>query len=213
LRKRRVAAASRRYWSPRMYRSTPADDAHEGAEWATTKDPSLSDVERQFVENWGALAETFGMHRGLGRVHACIYIANEPPDETSIAASLGVPAEVVHDHLRELIDWGVIQVAPSGTMGTPRYLTEQDPWAFFLQIVGERHFREFLPTLHRMRATLEAARRLHVSERREVVKRDRVVRFHRFVEELSSLIDLFVRMGAKPMALVLKTLAKVAPKA
>jgi DNA-binding transcriptional regulator GbsR (MarR family) len=196
-----------------MYRSTPADDSHEGAAWATTSDPSLSDVERQFVENWGALAETFGMHRGLGRVHASIYIAHEPPDEATLAAGLATSAEVVHDHLRELIDWGVIQVAPSGTMGAPRYSTEHDPWSFFLQIVGERHFREFLPTLHRMRATLEAARHLRLADRRDIAKRDRIVRFHRFVEELSSLIDLFVRLGAKPMALVLKTLAKLTPKA
>jgi DNA-binding transcriptional regulator GbsR (MarR family) len=196
-----------------MYRSSPADDVHADADWATTRDPSLSDVERQFVENWGALAETFGMHRGLGRVHASIYIANEPPDEGTIAVGLGAPAEVVHDHLRELLDWGVIRVAPSGTMGSPRYVTERDPWSFFLQIVGERHYREFLPTLHRMRATLVAAKNLRLAERREEHKREHILRFHRFVEELSALIDLFVRVGAKPMAMVLKTMGKLAPRA
>jgi DNA-binding transcriptional regulator GbsR (MarR family) len=196
-----------------MYRSNPSDDAHADAAWATNPNPTLSDVERQFIENWGALAETFGMHRGLGRVHGAIYLASEPPDEATIAQVLGVGAETAHDHLRELLDWGVIRVAPSGTMGTPRYLTEQDPWAFFLQIVGERHYREFLPTLHRMRATIEVARRLHVDDRRASTKRDRIVRFHRFVEELSSLIDLFVRLGARPMAMVLKTLGKLAPRA
>jgi DNA-binding transcriptional regulator GbsR (MarR family) len=196
-----------------MYRSNPADDSHENAEWNTTKNPTLSDVERQFIENWGALAETFGMHRGLGRVHATIFLATEPPDETQIASTLGVPAETAHDHLRELLDWGVIRVAPSGTMGAPRYLTEDDPWSFFLQIVGERHYREFLPTLRRMRATLEAVQRLKLGDRRAETKRNRVVRFHRFVEELSSLIDLFVRLGAKPMAMVLKTLGRLAPRA
>lgn len=196
-----------------MYRSTPSDDRHADAEWANTKNPTLTDIERQFIENWGALAETFGMHRGLGRVHATIYLANEPPDESTIARTIGVSAEVAHDHLRELLDWGVIRVAPSGTMGAPRYLTEQDPWSFFLQIVGERHYREFLPTLRRMRATLAAAQALTLDNRRAEAKRDRVVRFHRFVEELSSLIDLFVRLGARPMAMVLKTLGKLAPRA
>jgi DNA-binding transcriptional regulator GbsR (MarR family) len=196
-----------------MYRSNPTDDAHHDAEWANTDDPTLWDVRRQFVENWGALAETFGMHRGLGRVHACIYLAHEPPDQTAIAADLAVPEETVHDHLRELLDWGVIRVAPSGPMGRPRYVTEADPWSFFLQIVGERHYREFLPTLRRMRATLEAAKRLRLGERRDETTRGHIVRFHKFVEELSSLIDLFVRVGARPMAMVLKTMAKLAPRA
>jgi hypothetical protein len=37
--------------------------------------------------------------------------------------------------------------------------------------------------------------------------------FSKFVEDLSSLIEVFVRVGSKPMALALKTFARMAPRA
>jgi hypothetical protein len=36
--------------------------------------------------------------------------------------------------------------------------------------------------------------------------------FSKFVEDLSRLIEVFVRVGSRPMAMVLKTVAKMTPR-
>jgi hypothetical protein len=129
--------------------------------------------------------------------------------EEAIGRKLGLPAETAGGFARELLDWGVVRLVDDDTA----FVTERDPWEFFLQIVGERHRREFLPVLHRMRATLSSARTLAGALPHEHAAKQKVEQFSGFIEELSRLIDLFVRLGAKPMALVLKTLAKFAPRA
>jgi DNA-binding transcriptional regulator GbsR (MarR family) len=173
----------------------------------------MADVERAFVDNWGLLAETFGMQRDLGRIHALIYIAHDPVDEASIARQLDLPPSTTAAHVGELLDWGVVRASENAPIGAPRYVTERDPWGFFLQIVAERHRREYIPMLERMRETLQLLRSLQNTHPWDEPVRRSIEQFTRFVEELSSLIDLFVRLGAKPMALVLRTLGKLAPRA
>lgn len=168
-------------------------------------------VEEAFVENWGALAEAFGMARDLGRTHGLVYIARSPVDEAAVAERLGMARGQAAECLAELVDWGVIQRLPDPRAGA-RFTTDSDPWKWFLQIVHERHRREFVPTLLRMRETFRAAGALEGGSAAEQTTFERIARFSRFIEDLSRLIDLFVRVGARPMAAVLKTLAKLAPR-
>jgi len=168
----------------------------------------LAPSERAFVDNWGSLAEAFGMKRDQGRVHALIYIALAPLDDAAIARRLELSDVDARRHLSELSDWGVIARDRDGS----GYTTDPDPWAWFLQILAERHHREFGPVLQAMRRTLSSLdARANTPSEREFYKR--AERFTTFVEDLSRLIELFLRLGSKPMAAVLKTLAKIAPRA
>jgi DNA-binding transcriptional regulator GbsR (MarR family) len=170
----------------------------------------VSGAERTFIDNWGRLARAFGMERDLGRAHALIYIALEPPDDATIAHQLGLPPEEAARHVEELVTWGVVH---GKTVGDTRYYaTNHDPWVWFLQIVAERHRREFHPVLHAMRQTVGAVRELDASTPASRELRHRAERFTTFVEDLSSLIEVFIRLGARPMAAVLKTLAKIVPR-
>lgn len=171
---------------------------------------AFSSAERTFIDNWGRLAKAFGMERDLGRAHALIYISLEPPDSATVAARLGVPAEEATRHVDELCAWGVVHGNTIGS--TTFYATNHDPWVWFLQIVAERHRREFHPVLHAMRQTVEAVRTLDASAPTARELRHRAERFTTFVEDLSSLIEVFIRLGSKPMAAVLKTLAKIVPR-
>ncbi len=166
--------------------------------------------EHAFVENWGGLAQAFGMARDLGRAHALIYIALEPLDESRVAERLGIPVADACRHVDELVDWGVVESQESAE--GRRYLTNHDPWVWFLRIVAERHHREFVPVLQAMRrtrATLEAVKAQTAAAAEICARADR---FTKFVEDLSRLIELFLRLGSKPMAAVLRTLAKIAPR-
>jgi DNA-binding transcriptional regulator GbsR (MarR family) len=169
-----------------------------------------TEVRGRFVDNWGRLAATFGMGGDLGRVHAQLFIEDSTMDVAALASTLSIDAEDVETHLESLIGWGVVRVIPTSYGET--YATARDPWEFFLEIVRQRHRREFMPILELVRETATLARQLGGTSTSDAT-RARVQQFSKFVEDLSALIEIFVRVGSKPMALALKTFARMAPRA
>lgn len=169
---------------------------------------ALSPVERTFIENWGAFAECFGMARDLGRVHALLFIAREPIDDETIQAHLALNWQQAITTVEELVDWGVVQRIPG-----QGYVTERDPWAWFMNIMRERHRREFLPVLQRMLDVRAAARELAKQSPAAADLTLRIERFTDFVDGVSNLMDLFVRLGSRPMTAVLRTMVRLAPRA
>jgi hypothetical protein len=81
-----------------------------------------------------------------------------------------------------------------------------------LRTVRERHQREFLPLQRSVRNVLEHARELSKTAPALRTTVERVERFSRFIDEVMRFIDAFVNLGAKPMAAVLKTVAKLMPR-
>jgi len=169
-----------------------------------------TEVRQRFVNNWGRLAATFGMGGDLGRVHAQLFIEESALSIESLASALSLDVEDVETHLEALIGWGVVRVIPTSYGET--YATARDPWEFFLEIVRQRHRREFMPILELVRDTAALARQLGGTSGSDAT-RARVQQFSKFVEDLSALIEIFVRVGSKPMALALKTFASMAPRA
>ena len=53
----------------------------------------LSSVEASFIENWGALARSFGMDPVLGRVHALAFLSTEPVSASQVCETLGLRAD------------------------------------------------------------------------------------------------------------------------
>jgi DNA-binding transcriptional regulator GbsR (MarR family) len=157
------------------------------------------------------MATSFAMDRTLGRVHAIVYISIEPIDVDSIAARLALSREYSEILVNELLSWGLIR-AVKDDGGVARYAAEQDPWSWFLRTVRERHQREFLPLQKSVRHVLEQARELSHAVPGLGATLERVERFSRFIDEVMRFIDAFVNLGAKPMAAVLKTVAKLMPR-
>ncbi len=165
----------------------------------------VEQVRYRFVDNWGRLAGTFGMPRELGRLHAQLFLADEGMDLRDLSDALGLHQDLIGLHLDALVHWGVVRAERKGARDV--FVTARDPWEFFLEIVRQRHRREFLPVLELIRDTASLSRELGGSSHA------RVEAFSKFVEDLSRLIEVFVRIGSKPMAMALKTFAKMAPRA
>lgn len=177
----------------------------------------LRALEDPFIENWGTLADAFGMSRTVGRIHALIYVSRDPIDEASIAGRLGLSRESCHDCLKELLAWGVVQVAHHYTDGTEYYSAENDPWAWFIRTVRERRHREFVPMLMSVRNVCDYAKETAgASEHRNDADIQRLARkievFTGFVDELARFIDAFAILGKGPMLMALKTVAKLMPR-
>jgi DNA-binding transcriptional regulator GbsR (MarR family) len=175
------------------------------------EDLPLIRLQDHFIEAWAKMATSFAMDRTLGRVHAIIYISIEPIDVDAIAMRLALSRESSELLVKELLSWGLIRAVDDGS-GVARYSAEQDPWSWFLRTVRERHQREFLPLQRSVRQVLEQARALSQSTPALRTTLERVERFSRFIDEVMRFIDAFVNLGAKPMAAVLKTVAKLMPR-
>jgi DNA-binding transcriptional regulator GbsR (MarR family) len=188
----------------RLFQQAPASGVHHRDGCRSTE------VRQRFVDNWGRLAATFGMGGDLGRVHAQLFIENSAMDVAALGAALNLEPEEVRRHLNALLGWGVVRVVPGGYGES--YATARDPWEFFLEIVRQRHRREFMPILELVRETASLARQLGGTNDSDGT-RARVQQFSKFVEDLSALIEIFVKVGSKPMALALKTFARMAPRA
>src|SRR5262245_47099352 len=68
------------------------------------------EIRRRFIDNWGRLAGTFGMGRETGRVHALLFLEEEPSDVAFLSRELGLAPDVVNAQLGSLLEWGVIRV-------------------------------------------------------------------------------------------------------
>lgn len=174
-------------------------------------------MEDPFIENWGTLADAFGMDRTIGRIHAFIYVSRDPVDEAAIAARLGLSRETCHASLHELLAWGVVQIDHHYTDGTEYYTAENDPWAWFIRTVRERRHREFVPMLLSVRnvcdyarETASAAQHSNDADMQRLVRKIEV--FSGFVDELARFIDAFAILGKGPMLMALKTVAKLMPR-
>jgi DNA-binding transcriptional regulator GbsR (MarR family) len=187
-----------------LFQAPPASGVHQKVGCRS------AEVRQRFVNNWGRLAATFGMGGDVGRVHAQLFIEDGPMDVPTLATVLDLDVEDVQTHLQALLGWGVVRVMPGGYGES--YATARDPWEFFLEIVRQRHRREFMPILELVRETASIARQLGGTSASDAT-RARVHQFSKFVEDLSALIEIFVRVGSKPMALALKTFARMAPRA
>jgi DNA-binding transcriptional regulator GbsR (MarR family) len=177
-------------------------------------DPHIQRVQDMFIDCWASMAGSFAMDRAVGRVHALVYISLEPIDLDMIALRLASTEAACEPHVEHLLEWGLIRIADHGPDGKPRYQAEQDPWSWFLRTIRERHSREFVPLQRAVRDVCALARQMSAAGRDDTLTRtlERVERFTRFIEEFSRLIDAFVNLGAKPMAAVLKTVARLMPR-
>jgi DNA-binding transcriptional regulator GbsR (MarR family) len=178
-------------------------------------DPKVSRIQDQFIENWARMASAFAMERMTGRVHALLYISEDPIDLSRIAYRLSSTEEACRDHLELLDTWGLVRVVGHGPNGSALYEAEQDPWAWFLRTIQQRHRRDFTPLQASLKNVLQAAKALRDATRDPAARAtyDRIERFNRFIDEFSRLIDAFVGMGAGTMAVLLKTVAKLMPRA
>lgn len=174
-------------------------------------DHRLLEVQDRFIDAWAKMAVSFAMNRTLGRVHALIYISLEPIELHTIAARLALTPELCKELVEELMAWGLIRASQAAD-GSTAYVAEQDPWSWFLRTVRERYQREFVPLHQSVREVLEHARELARGNPALRGTLDRVERFSRFIDEFMRFVDAFVHLGAKPMATVIKTVAKLMPR-
>ncbi len=113
----------------------------------------LSPAQQRLVLHWGEMAGRWGISRTAAQIHALLYFSPKPLPADAIVESLEVARSHVSNSLRQLQDWGVINVVH--LMGDRRdhFQSIQDVWQLFEILLDERKRREVDPTLKALRET------------------------------------------------------------
>jgi DNA-binding transcriptional regulator GbsR (MarR family) len=167
-------------------------------------------VETGFIQNWAALARSFGMDPMLGRVHALAYLSAEPMAATEISGALEIDEEDAAAYLESLARWGAVREVDVD--GEQRFEADGDPWSWFMHTLRERGRREFAPLLQSIREANSRAqvlrRSLHPDARKELHRIERIARFSEFVDQIAGLLETFANVGAGPVMGALRMVAK-----
>jgi DNA-binding transcriptional regulator GbsR (MarR family) len=173
----------------------------------------LGAVEAGFIENWGALARSFGMDPVVGRVHALAFLSSDPVSATEIGRTLGIDADETARCLENLQLWGAVRGVDADTDEEPMFEADGDPWSWFLLTLKERGRREFGPLLQGFREANARAQKLrpslHPGARSELQRIERIARFSEFVDQIAGLLETFATLGAGPVMTAMRMVAKM----
>jgi DNA-binding transcriptional regulator GbsR (MarR family) len=174
----------------------------------------LGSVEAGFIQNWGALARSFGMDPVLGRVHALAFLSAEAVSSHQVARTLGLEVAQASECLESLARWGAVREVGDADADEDRtYEADGDPWSWFLVTLKDRGKREFGPLLQGFREANARAQELrgsvHPGARSELKAIERIARFSEFVDQIAGLIETFASLGAGPMMTAMRMMAKM----
>lgn len=87
----------------------------------------------------------------MGQIHALLMISPDPLTADDIMAELSMSRGGVSQHLRNLVDWGVVHKSFRPGDRKEYFHSEKDVWKMALQIARERKRRELDPLIATLR--------------------------------------------------------------
>lgn len=198
-----------------------ASEAQENPmeEASTTPTPGplhdeIQSLEDRFIENWGDISALWGVSKSIGRIHALLFVVQQPLSMEEVAQRLQISHGNASTSIRDLLAWGVIHKSHKPGERKTYYEAEQDPWTWFHTCIRERRRREVLPVFDRLGEVRKDARDLAAAHDDPDVNHanERIETFTNFMDEFLALIDAFLAMGHGPLGKAMLTMAKLMPK-
>ena len=94
----------------------------------------VAETMAEIIAFWGFKAST-------GRIWSQLYLSPEPLPADEIEARTGLSAGAVSMGLAELLQWGIVERAPSGNARKKLYTAVTDVWGVVRRVIRERELR------------------------------------------------------------------------
>ncbi|MCE0483613.1 MAG: hypothetical protein LV479_05180 [Methylacidiphilales bacterium] len=167
----------------------------------------LSQARDEFVAQWGAMGNAWGINRTMAQIHALLMTSDRPLTTDEVMADLKISRGNAHQNLRELTGWGLVRSVIRKGERKEYFEAEKDVWRMFCIVARERKRREIEPALKALKACDEQTRSL---------RGEKAVAFNRqiralleFVGQADSVLDRVSRSeGSSILPLLLKMLTK-----
>ena len=106
----------------------------------------LTPTMEKFIGHWGEMGAKWGINRTVAQVHALLYISERPLNAEDLVEPLAVARSNISTSVKELQNWGLVQITHIKGDRRDHFTTEEDIWTMFRIIADERKRREFDPT-------------------------------------------------------------------
>ncbi len=149
-------------------------------------DPRLQEARDDFVTQWGAIGNAWGINRTMAQIHALLLVSPRSLSTDEIMAELKISRGNANTNLRELVGWGLVRGVIRKGERKEYFEAEKDVWRMFATLVRERKRREIDPAVEVLRRCRDQTRPMRGGEAED---------FHR---QISALLD-FVEMASGVM--------------
>ncbi|HEY5751872.1 MAG TPA: transcriptional regulator [Chthoniobacterales bacterium] len=105
----------------------------------------------QFVAQWGAIGNAWGINRTMAQIHALLITAPASMSTDEIMDDLKISRGNANGNLRELVSWGLIRSVLRRGDRKEYFEAEKDVWKMFCAITRERRRREVAPAIDVLR--------------------------------------------------------------
>ncbi len=115
----------------------------------------LPPVVQKFILHWGEMGTRWGINRTVAQIHALLFTSEKPLHAEEICEALGVARSNVSNSLKELQNWGVVNVVHLPGDRRDHFESLKDVAEMFRRILAERKRREVDPTLRHLESCLQ----------------------------------------------------------
>ena len=99
----------------------------------------------EFVTQWGAMGNSWGINRTMAQIHALLMITPEPLSTDEVMEELKISRGNANMNLRELVGWGLVRGIVRKGERKEFFEAEKDVWKIFCTVARERKRREIEP--------------------------------------------------------------------
>jgi len=167
-----------------------------------------------FIRRWGEMGAYWGISRTMAEIHALLYLSTEPICTDELMERLAISRGNASMNLRLLVDWGLINKVHIRGQRREYYSALTDVWEMFDTIVRQRRRREVEPiieTIHRCRDMVaDSPGPTNKNTKDEMADYDqRLNDMLKFLEAVSSMVDLMLKVGPKGLGQVSKMMKAI----
>jgi DNA-binding transcriptional regulator GbsR (MarR family) len=121
---------------------------------------SRQEIEDRFINEWGLLANAWGVSPLLGRIHGLLLLAGRPMTAEEVCERLNISRASASVQLNAILGWGLARRMYLPGDRRQHYLAEPEPWTWFRRAVRVRKEREFDPVITGINASAVQAQRM-----------------------------------------------------
>jgi len=174
----------------------------------------LEESKALFVRRWGEMANYWGINRTMAEIHAMLFVSTAPVCTDDVMDALKISRGNASMNLRSLVEWGLIDRIHQRGDRKEYFLCRTDVWWMFETIVRQRRRREVEPIIETIGHCREmvAARsgELKGQEAAEAkVYQGRLEEMHEFLQSVSTLVDVLLKLGPKGFSRISKTIGRL----
>ncbi|MBK1880796.1 transcriptional regulator [Luteolibacter pohnpeiensis] len=147
---------------------------------------ALEKARNEFVSQWGALGNQWGINRTMAQIHALLMTSPTPLSTDDVMEQLQVSRGNAHTNLKELVAWGLIRSTVIKGERREYFEAEKDVWQIFTIIARERKRREIEPALSVLQKCAEDSSAIESPEGRA---------FHDQMRELEEFVSFASKMA------------------